>query len=258
MSPAFAPLSSKQRAEYLKSMGITQWVPKQSLALAKEPFDEQVDRLDQVPEKTEHSDRAISKMDKQKNTEIKQDKPLIENGNTDNEQITQVQTNEWGGFIKQVKSPLILESKNKLLVLCRHHKDQPAQSFANPHGLSLFMQDYIKSLSYTLQKQAIEAELSLGHLTEAGLGSEHIPFRQHIDQLKPKLTLIMGEEAVKQLIGTNYSVATLRGKKHQILNELDIIATYHPYELITQPALKRLAFEDIHFIASFLKHNLAS
>ena len=45
------------------------------------------------------------------------------------------------GFIKMVNWQIGGEGSESILLLCRHHKDQPAQSFASPVGPSQFMQD---------------------------------------------------------------------------------------------------------------------
>ena len=150
-----------------------------------------------------------------------------------------------------VNWPFSNEGESKLLILCRHHKDQPAQSFAAPTGPSQFMIDYLSAIKQATVKFEGGLDISMGHLTEAGIGRGHQPFSQKVEEIAPVLILLMGEEAVRHMLGENLNVAQMRMRVHQ-QHGVNLVVTYHPFELISQPALKKLALEDIYFIQQVL------
>jgi uracil-DNA glycosylase len=66
--------------------------------------------------------------------------------------------------------------------------------------------------------------------------------------LQPKIILAVGRIAAQNLLGTEASLARLRGQVHRF-GELNIplVVTYHPAYLLRTPADKRKAWEDLKF-----------
>ena len=64
--------------------------------------------------------------------------------------------------------------------------------------------------------------------------------------LRPKLILAMGRFAVQTLLGTEASIASLRGKLHQYAG-VPLIVTYHPAYLLRTLPDKAKAWQDLLF-----------
>lgn len=64
--------------------------------------------------------------------------------------------------------------------------------------------------------------------------------------IKPKLILAMGRFAVQTLLGTEASIASLRGRQHQYAG-VPLIVTYHPAYLLRTLPDKAKAWQDLLF-----------
>ena len=157
-------------------------------------------------------------------------------------------------FVKMVPWQSGAPSNDSLLIVCRHQVDQPAQSFARPSSPSQFMMDYISALQ-TFRDTDDPCHVQLGHLSQAGLGKDCSPLEKVFSDYKPKVTLILGEETVKELFGDKANVADLRGKKVDLSDGRACIISYHPYSLIKNPQLKPLALDDLKLVKALLEQN---
>ena len=73
------------------------------------------------------------------------------------------------------------------------------------------------------------------------------PFlKQQIALIQPKLIVAMGRFAAQTLLGTEASIASLRGRLHQYAG-LPLIVTYHPAYLLRTLPDKAKAWEDLVF-----------
>jgi uracil-DNA glycosylase family 4 len=63
---------------------------------------------------------------------------------------------------------------------------------------------------------------------------------------RPKLILAMGRFAAQTLLGTDASIASLRGRLHRYQG-LPCVVTYHPAYLLRNLADKAKAWEDLCF-----------
>ena len=71
--------------------------------------------------------------------------------------------------------------------------------------------------------------------------------QQQVELLKPQILVLMGRFAAQTLLGTEASIASLRGRLHAVqLGGMTIpaVVTYHPAYLLRNPADKRLAWAD--------------
>jgi DNA polymerase len=75
------------------------------------------------------------------------------------------------------------------------------------------------------------------------------PFlRRQIELVNPKLVLVMGRFASQSLLGTDASIASLRGKVHRIEvagRKVAVVVTYHPAYLLRNLADKAKAWTDL-------------
>ncbi|MCK9169026.1 MAG: uracil-DNA glycosylase [Treponema sp.] len=72
-----------------------------------------------------------------------------------------------------------------------------------------------------------------------------IPFLEaQIHVLKPKMILAAGRTAGQNLLKTNASLSTLRGRFYDY-NGIPLLVTYHPSALLRDESLKRPAWEDL-------------
>jgi uracil-DNA glycosylase family 4 len=69
---------------------------------------------------------------------------------------------------------------------------------------------------------------------------------RQIELVKPKLILAMGRFAAQTLLGTDASIASLRGKVHRYAG-VPLIVTYHPAYLLRTLPDKAKAWEDLVF-----------
>ncbi|WP_444998195.1 hypothetical protein [Aliikangiella sp. IMCC44359] len=147
-------------------------------------------------------------------------------------------------YIKLVPWNDLSNGEQSILIICRHQTDQPAQSFAKANRPSQFMQDYVLALK-EFYPQEKEIQIRLGHLSQAGLGRDCRLMEDVLTGVKPDKILLLGDEAVKELLTEYNDVAQARGQVHQLANGIECLVSYHPYTLIMNPALKRLALEDL-------------
>lgn len=158
-------------------------------------------------------------------------------------------------FLKQVSwSNRVLSEENakSIMIVCRHQVDQPANSFARVNSPSQFMMDFINALNHFVANDNFELKIQLAHLSAAGLSEDSVPLSQAINSTKPELMLILGDETVSHLLGDSMEVATCRGQIHQIEDGTKVLVSYHPFSLIENPSLKRLAYEDLNLAREFL------
>jgi DNA polymerase len=75
------------------------------------------------------------------------------------------------------------------------------------------------------------------------------PFlKRQIELVAPKLVLVMGRFAAQALLGTDASIASLRGKVHRIAlagRDVPVVVTYHPAYLLRNLADKAKSWADL-------------
>ena len=78
-------------------------------------------------------------------------------------------------------------------------------------------------------------------------------FRQ-IELIEPKLIVAMGRFAAQTLLGTDATIASLRGRVHRYAG-VPLIVTYHPAYLLRNLPDKSKAWEDLLFARNTLAAN---
>lgn len=72
--------------------------------------------------------------------------------------------------------------------------------------------------------------------------------QRQVELLNPALIVLMGRDVVRQVLGNNHSMASLRQQVHQREGvSAPIVATYHPNYLLKQPRLKAQVWQDLQF-----------
>ena len=72
--------------------------------------------------------------------------------------------------------------------------------------------------------------------------------RRQIELVAPRLILVMGRFAAQSLLGTDASIASLRGRVHRVQSagrEIPVIVTYHPAYLLRNLADKAKSWADL-------------
>jgi hypothetical protein len=273
----FEPLSEELRYSYLQAMDVTIWVPKEQASISFASSTESGTTA--VPSKmpAETTQLNVQQINTQAQADLRKElKPELETLAAGVETaIKQIKlqeaepttsVNQDSNQNKKLKSYLKIvnwksssNGEKVLLIICRHDKNQPAQSFASPNAPSQFMSDYLQAISELLINSGIEVQIQLAHLTEAGLGSDNQAMPETVSQLAPDLILLLGDESIHHLFDANSDIAKYRSKLLDIeqLEGYSIskaIASYHPFTLIKNPALKRLAFEDLSFVVDVIKN----
>ena len=75
---------------------------------------------------------------------------------------------------------------------------------------------------------------------------------RQIELVAPKLIVALGKSAVVRLLGTEASVASLRGKVHRYRG-IPVVVTYHPAYLLRSLPEKAKAWEDLVFARAALR-----
>lgn len=77
---------------------------------------------------------------------------------------------------------------------------------------------------------------------------------QQIELLKPTAILILGRSSAQSLLQIQSPLSQLRGRIHQIPDsDVPTIVTYHPRNLLRQPADKRKAWQDLNLLSKLLE-----
>ena len=94
---------------------------------------------------------------------------------------------------------------------------------------------------------------SMQHKTSEENSQLHHLLLEKIQQVKPKVLLIVGQIAAQNLLNSNEPLIRLRGQKH-ILPDIKtpIVVTYYPSYLLSKPIDKRKAWEDLKLAMSVL------
>jgi len=74
---------------------------------------------------------------------------------------------------------------------------------------------------------------------------------RQIELLGPKIIVALGKTAAMRLLGTEASIASLRGKVHRY-REIPVVVTYHPAYLLRSLTEKAKAWEDLVFARTTL------
>lgn len=75
---------------------------------------------------------------------------------------------------------------------------------------------------------------------------------RQIELIKPKLIIVLGKVAAQNLLNTDASVGSLRGRLHRH-SGIPVIVTYHPAYLLRTLAAKAKAWEDLCFARSTMQ-----
>ena len=78
--------------------------------------------------------------------------------------------------------------------------------------------------------------------------------QQQIELIEPKLIVAMGRFAAQTLLGTDATIASLRGRVHRYAG-VPLIVTYHPAYLLRNLPDKSKAWEDLLFARNTLAGN---
>jgi uracil-DNA glycosylase len=77
--------------------------------------------------------------------------------------------------------------------------------------------------------------------------------KSQIDELNPRLILLLGIEAAHAVLSASDTIEQLRNQKLSVgSNKIPVIATYHPSHLIANNQDKRKSWEDIKRVQTFL------
>ncbi len=75
---------------------------------------------------------------------------------------------------------------------------------------------------------------------------------RQIRLIKPRVILALGNVAARSLLLTRRSLSELRGKVHR-LEDIRVVASYHPAYLLRNPSAKRAAWEDLQLFRRLLE-----
>ena len=75
-----------------------------------------------------------------------------------------------------------------------------------------------------------------------------------LTEIRPEVVVLLGELAAQAFLSTELPLSQLRGKFHSCdrLPSCKLLATFHPADLLLEPALKREAWDDLKQVAKEL------
>lgn len=92
--------------------------------------------------------------------------------------------------------------------------------------------------------------------SEAELQSCASFLEQELSLLKPAAILAMGESAARSLLATRATLESLRAPAPLFWNNIPVICSYTPADLLAKADLKRGAWDDLKRLASFLREGV--
>jgi len=76
---------------------------------------------------------------------------------------------------------------------------------------------------------------------------------EQIQQVKPKILLVVGQVAAQNLLRCKEPLVRLRGKVHSITNlQIPLVVTYYPSYLLSKPIDKRKAWDDLKLAMQYI------
>ncbi len=233
-------LSEQTRREYLHAMGIVSWLPKDEPWLSI--IESEKPPVTAIDESASVVSLSIENKTMQR-TELSVEKTVNPTEIVDNDSYPAkaqfLRVVNWRNQSTQS------DSVKTVLVICRHKIDEPASSFSRANSPSQFMLDYIAALLEISKCKGIDLNVQLAHLSQVGLTDDSVSFNEGLEKSKPDLVLILGDETLKQFVQDSDDVSLFRGKSIALNKTVSACTSYHPYTLIQEPTLKRLAFEDL-------------
>ena len=80
---------------------------------------------------------------------------------------------------------------------------------------------------------------------------------RQVELISPRLIVALGKTAVLRLLGTDSSLASLRGRIHRY-RDIPVVVTYHPAYLLRNLPDKAKAWEDLLFARQTLRNTLGA
>ncbi len=250
----FSELDESLRRNYLDAMEVPVWSPRVELEQESNLTIEDFKKEDALKEEQGPEEHVVLKENNglKENSGLKEEKPTKPTDATlkQNKPASQLA----GQFLKLFNAQAATESDKKILIVCRHNKDQPAQSFVTNHRPSQLMQDYLQAIKELLMAKDnnMTVNIQLAQLVEAALSDDCYSVDHVIQNKQPDLILLLGDESIRSLLKEQTDLAQIRGKLFDI-ETTQTLVSYHPYTLIQNPQLKKLALEDLGLIASLLQ-----
>ncbi len=231
-------LTEEERFSYLQAMEVSEWI----LRDKKEVNIPDEELVDLTPDSSVETVRDVNVAESITHHAQHNIKP--ESGS--------MSESEPVNYLKMVNWRSNSDTEQTILVVCRHETDQPAHSFARSTAPSQFMTDFVQALQSLLETSRITLDVRLAHLSEAGLGHDCLPMNDVLEQVKPAVILVLGDETVKKMFNPDDDVAVKRGKVQSFGDGNSVITSYHPFTLIKNPHLKPLAMEDLKLLVKLI------
>jgi DNA polymerase len=76
---------------------------------------------------------------------------------------------------------------------------------------------------------------------------------KQIELLQPDVILVLGRVAAHNLLNTDHSLASLRGRLHKYAG-IPVVVSYHPAYLLRKPVDKRKSWQDLKRVKQFIKY----
>lgn len=88
---------------------------------------------------------------------------------------------------------------------------------------------------------------------QAAEAAQCLPYLQRqLELVTPGVVLCVGRIAAQNLLGSDATLGSLRGRVHRLPGGQPVVVTYHPAYLLRTPADKRKAWDDLRFALKVL------
>lgn len=131
--------------------------------------------------------------------------------------------------------------------------DAPVKKATIAHETELILTDMLSAIGLDRAQIFMTCVLDYAQ-AEIEVATNKLPnyigfLTRQIELLQPKIILVLGTVAAKQLLQTQATIAELRGFKHNFAS-IATVVTYHPADLLHSNLDKRLAWQDLQLAMS--------
>ncbi len=138
-----------------------------------------------------------------------------------------------------------------MFVAARSHGNEYMVSALFNNDETQLFHAMLATLQLTAQQIYVTSVIKCHSTEESAVTVQHVSLcraylHRQIDLLKPKLIVLMGQEATSWLLGSSSTFESNRNQLHQVSDVTSpLLVTYHPSQLLQSPLDKRNAWQDL-------------
>lgn len=262
-------MTSPAQLKYLEAIGIPVWVSRARVRVAlektnlpsEEPSSQSGSMKDILSGLEDTLDKPIRRYF---NPEVPRQKPSSEHANDRTVNSKETQLDKLFNEIGRTEQYLVFASGNLdaewLIIGESPELNEPHQSQPYTADSGILIDQMLKSVG--LENPRTDAHIinviKHSFVSNSSDSSElNKMLTTLIEQVSPKVVVIVGQLSAQNLLQTKEPLARLRSKPHQIpVINIPAIVTYYPTYLLSKPLDKRKTWEDLKLAMSIVKSDI--